>query len=60
MERYLDAKAIMSALGIGRSTAYALLNRSDFPATRIGKKIIVSEADLRDWLARGGTDQREA
>lgn len=60
MERYLDAKAIMSALGVGRSTVYALLKREDFPASRIGKRIVVSETALREWLARGGTEQREA
>ena len=60
MERYLDAKAIMSALGVGRSTVYALLKREDFPASRIGKRIVVSETALREWLARGGTEKREA
>lgn len=57
MERYLNAKELMLALGVGRSTVYALLNRSDFPASRIGKRILVSETALREWMARGGTKQ---
>ena len=60
MDRYLNAKEVMDVLNVGRSTVYALLNRSDFPASRIGKRILVSESALREWLARGGTVQREA
>ena len=60
MEKYLDAKAIMSALGVGRSTVYSLLKREDFPASRIGKRIVVSETSLREWMAQGGTERREA
>ena len=60
MDKYLDAKDIMSTLHVGRSTVYALLKRQDFPTTRIGKRILVSETALREWLARGGTEQREA
>ena len=60
MDRYLNAKEVMDVLKCGRSTTYALLKRSDFPASRIGKKIVVSETALREWLANGGTQQREA
>lgn len=60
MERFLNAKDLQATLKVGRSTVYALLNRRDFPATRIGKRIVVSETALREWLARGGTEQREA
>jgi excisionase family DNA binding protein len=55
MEKYLNAKQVMEALNIGRSTVYSLLNRADFPASRIGKRIVVSETALREWLAKGGT-----
>lgn len=60
MDKYLTAKEVMDVLKVGRSTVYALLNRNDFPASRIGKRILVSETALREWLARGGTEQREA
>ena len=57
MERYLNAKEITEALNISRTTAYALMKRADFPSTRIGRKIVVSEIALREWLERGGTAQ---
>ena len=57
MDRYLNAKEVMDMLKVGRSTVYALLNRSDFPASRSGKRILVSETALREWMARGGTKQ---
>ena len=57
MERYLNAKEIIEALNISRTTAYALMKRADFPSTRIGRKIVVSEIALREWLERGGTAQ---
>lgn len=60
MEKYLNVKQIMEMLGVGRSTVYALLKREDFPASRIGKRIVVSETALREWMAQGGTERREA
>ena len=59
MEKYLNAKEIMKTLNVGRSTVYALLKREDFPASRIGKRIVVSEMALREWMAQGGTERRE-
>ena len=60
MDRYLNAKEVMDVLKVGRSTVYALLNRNDFPVSRIGKRILVSETALREWMSRGGTEQRES
>lgn len=51
---------IMDVLKVGRSTVYALLNRNDFPATRIGKRILVSETALHEWLEAGGTARDDA
>jgi len=42
----------MSFLGISRGGAYNLLNRPDFPAIRIGKKVLVIKTDFLDYLAR--------
>ena len=60
MDRYLNAKEIMATLGIGRSTVYELLNRKDFPAVRIGRRVLVSETALREWLEAGGTARDDA
>lgn len=57
MENYLNAKEVMQMLKISRSTVYALLKRDDFPSARIGKRILVPETALREWVAKGGTAQ---
>ena len=51
---------LVSLLGCSRSTAYALVRRPGFPATRIGKRIVIPEDALKKWLAQGGTEQRGA
>lgn len=58
MEKYIDINTLIARLGISRTTAYALVNRPDFPTTRIGKKIIISESALKVWLDNGGTEQK--
>ena len=40
------------ALGLGRNTAYDLVNRADFPAIRVGGKILVPIEALNKWLNR--------
>lgn len=54
-ERYLNAKEVMQALKVSRSTVYQLLNREDFPKAHIGRRIVVPESALREWVQRGGT-----
>lgn len=46
-------------LGIGRNAAYALVHQKGFPSVQLGKRIVIPLEGLRDWLARGGTEQRE-
>ena len=58
MEQYLDAGDLMKVLKVGRSTAYQLFHRDDFPVSRIGKKLLVSESALAAWMERGGTEQK--
>lgn len=41
-----------AALGIGKIKAYDLVNRADFPAIRIGGKIIVPIEQLHRWIER--------
>lgn len=59
MERFLSVREMQDTLGVSRSTAYALVKRADFPAANIGKRIVVSESALREWIAKGGTMQRK-
>lgn len=46
----LTAPDIQIALGIGRRQVYELLNREDFPAIRLGRKIIVPREAFFRWL----------
>lgn len=39
-------------LNVSRPTVYRLIERTDFPALRIGRRVLVSRAGLRDWIAR--------
>ena len=59
MEKYLSVKDVMDYLGLGRSTVYAMFQIPGFPATRVGRRLIVSERALSEWLARGGTEPKE-
>ena len=58
MDKMLTAKETQTYLGVGRSTVYALLKRADFPSARLGRRIVVPESALREWLAKGGTQQK--
>ena len=39
-------------LNLSRPTVYRLIEREDFPALRVGKRVLVSRSGLRDWIAR--------
>lgn len=41
---------LMPLLGIGRSTAYCLVNRRDFPTIRVGRKILIPRDAFERWL----------
>ena len=48
----LSVADVQHALGIGRNTAYDLVNRADFPAIRLngGKKILIPREAFLRWL----------
>lgn len=48
--KYLDMKEVGSYLGIGRDKTRMLFNKSDFPSIKIGKRFIVFEDDLYEYL----------
>lgn len=39
-------------LSVSRPTVYTLLNQADFPSFRVGNRVLVSVAGLRDWIDR--------
>ena len=46
---------LQKALRIGRVTAYQLVNREGFPTLRLGKRILIPVAELKEWLAKNNT-----
>lgn len=51
-------RELAHVLDVSVSTALALSKRADFPAARLGNKVVVPIAALNDWLARGGTEPK--
>lgn len=38
------------ALGVSRPTMYQIINRADFPAFRLGGRMLISRELLADWV----------
>ena len=55
----LSVEDLQQVLGIGRHTAYDLVNRADFPTIRLGRKILVPRDALMRWLDRQTQDALE-
>ena len=47
---FLSAKLVAQTLGVGRATAYELMNEKDFPAIRIGSRIVIPKEKFRQWV----------
>ena len=45
-----SAPEVAQLLGISRSAAYNLMHRDDFPSFRIGKRWLVRDSSLHEWL----------
>jgi len=50
--RILTAKELSEVLRIGRDKAYALIKSKGFPSICIGKRYIVTEKALNEWLCQ--------
>lgn len=48
----LNADQLATTLGVSRARAYQLLNMSDFPTLKIGKRKLVPKDKLIDWIDR--------
>lgn len=56
----LTAAEVAKALKIGRWRVYRLISVGDLPSVSLGtRQVRVDAAALRDWVARGGSQQRE-
>ena len=49
---FLSAKLVAQTLGVGRATAYELMNKKGFPAIRVGSRIVVPKEKFRQWVER--------
>ena len=49
-KKTLNVRELCEYLGIGRATAYELVNSEGFPSFRIGKKILVNVDALQAWI----------
>lgn len=49
-KRYYSQKDIREITGISRAQVYNIMNRTDFPAVRIGKRIIVPIEAFNRWI----------
>ena len=47
-----SAPEVARLLGISRSAAYNLMHREDFPSFRIGKRWLVQNSSLQEWLQK--------
>ena len=50
MPLFLNAEMVAKALGIATSTAYELMHEKDFPALKIGNRLLVPKEKFRLWV----------
>lgn len=55
-----DVQELAEKLGVGMSKARELTRRPDFPAIRLGRRVIIPVDRLRDWLNRQVDVQTQA
>ena len=48
----LNAETVAKVLGIAPSSAYELMHEKDFPAMRIGNRIVVPKEAFIRWVER--------
>lgn len=52
MEKFLTVKEVSDVLHLGKTNTYKLFQRKDFPKITIGKKLLVKESELDQYLAK--------
>ena len=55
---FLNADIVAKVLGVSSSTSYELMHEKDFPALRIGNRIVVPKETFIQWVEQhtGGTE----
>ena len=49
---FLNAATVSKVLGIAPSSSYELMHEKDFPALRIGSRLVVPKEQFRLWVER--------
>ena len=47
---FLNAKTLAKLLGVSVSSTYELMHEKDFPAIRIGSRLVVPKEKLQAWI----------
>ncbi len=47
---FLNAETLAKLLGISLSSGYELMHEKDFPAIRIGSRLVVPKEKLQRWI----------
>ena len=50
MPLFLNAEMVAKALGVATSTAYELMHEKDFPALKIGSRLLAPKEKFRQWV----------
>ena len=49
---FLNSDTVAKTLGVAPSSAYELMHEKDFPALRIGNRLVVPKDHFREWVDR--------
>ena len=49
---FLNAKMVADALGVSPSSGYDLMREEDFPALKIGSRVVVPKEKFIAWVER--------
>ena len=47
---FLNAEMVAKVLGVAKSTAYELMHEKDFPALKIGNRLLVPKEKFQAWV----------
>ncbi|HBH96154.1 MAG TPA: DNA-binding protein [Ruminococcaceae bacterium] len=47
---FLNAEILAKVLGVSVSSSYELMHEKDFPAIRIGSRLVVPKEKLQHWI----------
>ena len=57
---FLNAATVAKVLGIAPSSSYELMHEKDFPALRIGNRIVVPKETFIQWVEQHTEERSEA